>query len=275
MPLKFNVVDRVPTYPGRVKMVPVSGQTNTYDMTRADLPVQAGTPINKELFDSKADGLKESVTVYVSKSGSDSSGNGTSSAPYLTIKKAIDSLPKVLNGFHAQIDIGAGNYEERVTIDSFIGGRITLGVSGRSVTVRGVSIMSSNSVRLAIPYIVYSASVSGEGAGLYMSYGSNLQIISELTVNMLNSTNYGIAVEHGSVLTTVNVPVNVNNCGRAAVMSTYGATMVLSNITGTGNTNFGLAATLGGMIAYQAKSITGSSGDYQQSGGRILTGTGG
>lgn len=274
MPLKFNVVDRVPTYPGRVKLVPVSGQTNTYDMTRADLPVQAGTPINKELFDSKADGLKESVTVYVSKSGSDTSGNGTSSAPYLTIKKAIDSIPKVLNGFHAQIDIGAGTYEERVSIDSFVGGRITLGVSGRTVTVRGVSIMSSNSVRIAISNITYSSSVSGEGAGLYMSYGSNLQIISALTVNMANSTNYGIAVEHGSVLNTINVPVTVNNCGRAAVMSTYGATCVLSNIQGSGNTNFGLAATLGGIIAYQVKSITGTSGDYSQHGGRIFSGTG-
>ncbi len=274
MPLKIPVVDRVPTYPGRVKLVPVSGQTNTYDMTRADLPVQAGTPINKELFDSKADGLKESVTIYVSTSGSDTSGNGSSSAPYKTIKKAVDSIPKVLNGFHAQIDIAAGTYNERVTIDSFVGGRITLGVAGRSVTVRGVSIMSSNSVRLAIPFIVYSASYSGDGAGLYMSYGSNLQIINELTVNMGSSQNYGIAIEHGSVLTTNNVPVTVNNCGRAAVMSTYGSTMVLSNIQGTGNTNFGLAATLGGMIAYQTKSITGSSGDYQQSGGRILTGTG-
>jgi pectin methylesterase-like acyl-CoA thioesterase len=243
-------------------------------MTRADLPVQVGTPINKELFDSKADGLKESVTVYVSKSGSDSSGNGTSSAPYLTIKKAIDSIPKVLNGFHAQIDIGAGTYDERVSIDSFVGGRITLGVSGRTVTVRGVSIMSSNSVRIAISNITYSSSVSGEGAGLYMSYGSNLQIISTLTVNMASSTNYGIAVEHGSVLNTINVPVTVNNCGRAAVMCTYGSTCVLSNIQGSGNTNFGLAATLGGIIAYQVKSITGTSGDYSQHGGRIFSGTG-
>ena len=272
MALKILVVDRVPTYPGRVKLVPVSGQTNVYDMTRADNPVQAGTPINKELFDSKANGLTESVTIYVSKSGSDTSGTGTSSAPYLTIQKAVDSIPKVLNGFHAQIDIGAGTYEERVTIDSFVGGRITLGVTGRTVTVRGVTIMSSNSVRLAISNITYSSSVSGEGAGLYMSYGSNLQIINGLTVNMASSTNYGVAIEHGCVLTTKDVSLTVNNCGRAAVMCTYGSTMVLSNVLGSGNTNFALAATLGGIIAYQSKSITGTSGDYQQHGGRIFAG---
>ena len=39
--------DRVPLYPGRVKMTPVAGQANTYDMVRADDPTQAGTPLNK------------------------------------------------------------------------------------------------------------------------------------------------------------------------------------------------------------------------------------
>lgn len=39
--------DRVPLYPGRVKLTPVPGQENTYDMVRADEPTQEGTPLNK------------------------------------------------------------------------------------------------------------------------------------------------------------------------------------------------------------------------------------
>ena len=39
--------DRVSLYPGRVKLVPVAGQENTYDMVRADSPMQEGTPLNK------------------------------------------------------------------------------------------------------------------------------------------------------------------------------------------------------------------------------------
>lgn len=39
--------DRVPTYPGRVKLIPVLGQENTYEMVRADEPTQEGTPLNK------------------------------------------------------------------------------------------------------------------------------------------------------------------------------------------------------------------------------------
>ena len=39
--------DRVPRYPGRVKLTPVAGQANTFDMARADEPTQEGTPLNK------------------------------------------------------------------------------------------------------------------------------------------------------------------------------------------------------------------------------------
>lgn len=39
--------DREPTYPGRVTLTPVYGLANTYDMERADQPLQEGTPINK------------------------------------------------------------------------------------------------------------------------------------------------------------------------------------------------------------------------------------
>lgn len=44
--------NRVPTYPNRVTLTPVAGQTNTYDMVRADEPVKEGTPIDKATFDS-------------------------------------------------------------------------------------------------------------------------------------------------------------------------------------------------------------------------------
>ena len=42
--------DRVPLYPGRVKLTPVSGQENTYDMVRADEPTQEGDQLGKATF---------------------------------------------------------------------------------------------------------------------------------------------------------------------------------------------------------------------------------
>lgn len=39
--------DRVPMHPGRVRLTPVPGQADTYDLVRADQPTQEGTPLNK------------------------------------------------------------------------------------------------------------------------------------------------------------------------------------------------------------------------------------
>ena len=39
--------DRVPKYPGRVRLIPVAGKADTFDMVRADEPVEEGTPISK------------------------------------------------------------------------------------------------------------------------------------------------------------------------------------------------------------------------------------
>lgn len=39
--------DRISLYPGRVKLVPVEGQENTYDLVRADSPTDPGTPLSK------------------------------------------------------------------------------------------------------------------------------------------------------------------------------------------------------------------------------------
>lgn len=40
------MLDRAPKYPGRVRLTPVPGQENTFDMTRADEATQDGTPLN-------------------------------------------------------------------------------------------------------------------------------------------------------------------------------------------------------------------------------------
>lgn len=50
--IEKNIVDRVPTYAGRIKLTPVSGQPDTFTMTRADEPTVEGTPLDKATFDS-------------------------------------------------------------------------------------------------------------------------------------------------------------------------------------------------------------------------------
>ena len=68
--------DRLPLYPGRVKLVPVAGQENVYDMTRADQPTQQGDPLNKAtllkdataaLFGLGADSVPDEAFAYLGK----------------------------------------------------------------------------------------------------------------------------------------------------------------------------------------------------------------
>lgn len=52
----IEVKDRIPTYPGRVKLTRANGTSEYCTLERADVPTQEGTPLNKALFDSiKAD----------------------------------------------------------------------------------------------------------------------------------------------------------------------------------------------------------------------------
>lgn len=50
--IEKDFIDRVPQYPGQVKIIPVEGKPNYYTMQRADFPLKEGTPMNKSTFDS-------------------------------------------------------------------------------------------------------------------------------------------------------------------------------------------------------------------------------
>ena len=112
--MMIEVKDRIPTYPGRVKMTPVEGQPNTYDMVRADAPIEVGTPINKALFDSITDEMAS-----IQKSMSD----------------AILALTQQVNLSAVTIGTEIGLYENGVLVPFILVAR-DYGSTGRSLIVR-------------------------------------------------------------------------------------------------------------------------------------------
>lgn len=85
--------DRVSLYPGRVKMVPVAGQENTYDMVRADSPTQEGTPLNKDSL------LKDATAALL--------GGDSSMVPdeaFMALKRIGDDLKE------AAVQVASGTY---------------------------------------------------------------------------------------------------------------------------------------------------------------------
>lgn len=267
---KIEVKDRVSTYPGRVVLTPVSGQTNTYDMARADQPTEDGTRIDKKLFDQKAYTLTSNITVYVSTTGSDVTGDGTSVAPYQTISKAVSEIPKCLGGFHAQIDVADGTYNERVNVDGFYGGRLTIGASGRTIVVRGISVQSSSVVRLYVSNITYSSTYAG--SMLYVDNNSTVVVLSPMTINCGNAAVNGVGATRSSKI-TCEATVAVLNTTSAGVLATYGSKIHFNAINGNGNTSYGLRADMGGLITYASRGTIGNS-DSTANGGRILTSSG-
>lgn len=88
--------DRVPVYPGRVKLVPVSGQENVYDMTRADQPTQQGDPLNKATL------LKDATAALY--------GLGADAVPDDVLSKIKSLIEGVKNELRVRKNIILGSY---------------------------------------------------------------------------------------------------------------------------------------------------------------------
>lgn len=262
MALKTNVLDRVSAYPGRVKLTPVSGQDNTYDMVRADQPTQEGTPINKALFDKKADVLTANVTLYVTTSGNDSTADGTSSKPYRTIQAALDSIPKNLGGYVATIDIGAGTYAETVVVDSFSANRIVLG--GTVGAVVKINRLDIRNCTVNITNITLTTTVEG----VYASTSARVYLDPSTTLICNNGT-YGLYARYNSMCTMLGT-VEVNNTTSFAFRAGEGCMVFVANVNGVGN-NIGLSAK-GGILAIGATLMTAATEFAIASGGRVFIG---
>ncbi len=268
MSLKIPVKDRVPTYPGRVKMTPVSGQANTYDLVRADSPVDEGTPLNKALFDNKAYTVTENATVYVNRaSGNDTTGNGTSTAPYASIQAAIDSIPKCLGGFVVEVDIAAGTYPERVRVEGFYGGRLIIGQADRTITVNGISVFTSTSVEFRISTVT---AVSSDSATLvYVGAGSQVLVGRHMTLNCGNISTIGLGVEQNSSLSALGISMNVNGSKTIAILAKHNGRIALEIAGGSSNAGVGLRAENGSVITYVTKSLAAATATLTIGGGKI------
>lgn len=84
--------------------------------------------------------IKDARTVYVRTTGSDSSGNGTETAPFLTIQTAIDTLKGHAINAAVTIDIGTGTFANSVVIDDEL---VVSGVEGPAIILSGAGTAST------------------------------------------------------------------------------------------------------------------------------------
>lgn len=130
--------DRIPTYAGRVTLIPVEGQSNTYTLSMADSPTEAGTPLNKAnlLSDATASNFNTNL-------------GSTPDTP----NEALDLLATAIGGMSNNAKIETGSYTGTGTYGTSNKTEITF-----SFTPKIVFIQDSNSEQTqGLPYIWGSA----------------------------------------------------------------------------------------------------------------------
>lgn len=129
--------DRVSLYPGRVKLEPVAGQANLYDLTRADQPTQEGTPLNKASL------LKDSTAALL--------GLGTDAVPDDAFVALV--LGQGVYGYRVRVQLADGTPVEGATVSGIqplTGSTLVTGADG---TVLGKSTSASVTIGCTSPDI--------------------------------------------------------------------------------------------------------------------------
>lgn len=198
------------------------------------------------------------MNIFVDPTGSDSTGNGSSTSPYASITAALNSIPKNLSGRTVTIDIGAGQYDENVVIRGF-SGTINLYSSG---VVRIQSLTVENSV-----VYQYGTQTNFPG-GIRLNHDA--AYIGQSLTYVSAAGSIGVSVLNGSTFILYNT-LSISNTTSAAIEVSGGSRFYASTVAGTSNT-LGIRADTGGMASYGAINITATTRHITNTGGRVYTG---
>ena len=166
------------------------------------------------------------VVAVVSPSGNDTTGNGTSGAPFRTFARALQAVPKNLNGRTATIQVVAGSYPEIVNISDFSGGEVVLASSSNaSITVTGLIVENCTVLVDGLQLNVGSSGIFIGAKGLLFSASSNIAI---------NGAAEGVTLRYGGKL-EVTTTLTINNATRALQVQ-YNSEASVATLAGTGNT---------------------------------------
>lgn len=214
-------------------------------------------------------GLKANDTVYVSPSGNDTTGDGTSTKPFLTIAKALTAVPKNLNGKTATISIAQGTYsEQKVNIAGFMNGELVLtgtSADAKPTIPNGVYVSDCGAA-----VILKNLSLSSSSAGAQaIATIRSLQITID-TCAVTSATaqqNHGILIDEFSSGYINNA--HVSNCNYALL--SRASKVFVRNLSGGGN-RVGFYATNGGDIRLREFTTTADVMYFTEYGGRIYHG---
>ncbi|MCX7614755.1 MAG: hypothetical protein N2Z65_03260 [Clostridiales bacterium] len=234
----------------------ITGKTNWYDAPDITL-AQALSHISSL----NAHCLLSDVTIYVSPTGNDTTGNGTSGNPYATITKALSMIPKNLNGYTPTISIAAGTYNEVVTISGYVGGYIYLILTG-SIIVNGIIVSNGSCIRVSGAYTINTNYIHCYKKSSWMSLAS---VIIALTgagaTPPVEAASVNLHCGSQSHMYASGVITINNSTAVYAVSITAGSIVTLGNLSGTNNTGTSLYMTASSMLSYGANTLSAAYGN--------------
>ena len=194
--------DRVSIYPGRVKLVPVAGQENTYDMVRADSPTQEGTPLNKDsllkdataaLYGLGTDAVPDDVLTLLSRF------NGGMGNEYLWAKYRNTQLPKIVESTTVS----------KVAMFRRVGASTFTVQYADSVKMSGDSVVLVNPTTISGRISDYASSYAAQTVGKYVVSAENGKVYkidgvaTEWYGNYIGQPGYLVSVEYETVSAVV------------------------------------------------------------------------
>lgn len=210
----------------------------------------------------KPDAVQGNITLHVAKTGNDTTGDGSESKPYLTIQKALNSLPKLLLA-RADIVIHGGTYEEAVLVYGFSGAhRLTIeGAENETVKIKTVDIRAANLAEAVQLRNVELVGTSEDG------YNFSVQTVDVEFVILENvsCTNATASSHFGAFRFEYTLFARLTGCtisNKAVALDVAAAMVYMDNtVTGTGNT-----------VGIRCGSGWGNVGGYVQKGGANIAG---
>lgn len=183
--------------------------------------------------------IKDARTLYVRTTGNDTTGNGTSTAPYKTIQHAVDTLKGHAINAIVTIDIGVGTFTEGVVIDDEL---VISGVVGPAIVLQGDSysttiidgVTNDRVLRITGNVFVqlkdFTLGPYASSSTRYLEIGgkSKVEIVSGSTVVIDHNTSGGEGVMVVSGMLAVSGQLTVDGTS-AALKATYNGIMSIAS----------------------------------------------
>ena len=260
----------------RIPLLPAATPTDIPLVSDANRGAQTKTAEEMRAILGVEPALTSNVTYYVSTTGSDASGDGSSANPWASVNYALSKIPKNLGGYTATINIAAGTYVQSLIVSGFFNG--VLNIAGEYTVVNTCAVVFSLSGSLiarvenclCVVNISYIKIDTTTVRGLQVDNCYNVSLLG-LHVNG-NSTTWNIASD-GSNLYIVYTSTAwrvTSNSGSYGISIVNGALYGYMPVAGSGNT-YGIACQAA--IAVGDGFPSGTTATLTTRGARVFTGS--